>query len=261
MHLPVSLLPLSNVAYTLQCLVQVALSDPGVSPALAHLILDTLAELEAAERGQPAAAEQQQAGEQQQAPPSRANAARDGPARDGSAATPCQLHAARVLLACCASQPRLAPKVAAVFRLAAGHLSVEQQGQLLDAISALLDVNTTSACGVSLLLHPGFATLRRHFHLEAVLEDLVLSSQDPVAVKLVRELGSREMQAGGRGIEGCRAAQGQQRPYQHLKSPSLPARHVSRVAEPAQSLLRAVSDCPSRSRCRRGELLLPACLV
>ncbi len=184
---------------------QVALSDPGVSPALAHLILDTLAELEAAEHGQrgtPAAAEQHHTQEQQQAPPSRAGAARDGPACDGSAATPCQLHAARVLLACCASQPRLAPKVAAAFRLSAGHLSVEQQGQLLDAISALLDANATSACGVSLLLHPGFAPLRRHFHLEAVLEDLVLSSQDPVAIKLVRELGSREMQAGGKGRQG-----------------------------------------------------------
>lgn len=42
------------------------------------------------------------------------------------------------------------------------------------------------------LLH--FAPLQRHFHLEAILEDLVLSSQDPVATRLVQQLGRREMQ-------------------------------------------------------------------
>ncbi|KAL4452648.1 hypothetical protein ABPG75_008310 [Micractinium tetrahymenae] len=145
--------------FVLGC-IEVALDDPAISPALAHLILDTIAELDAAEHAQRGT-----------------------------------LQAARVLLACCASQPRLAPKVAAAFRLAAAHLSAPQQGALLDAISSLLDANATSACGVSLLLHPGFAPLRRHFHMEAVLEDLVLSAQDPVAIRLVRELGSREMQS------------------------------------------------------------------
>lgn len=179
------------------CAAQVSLSDPGISPALAHLILDTLAELGAAERMQrsaPDAAEQQQA---QQA----SRQSRDGGPPAAVAATQSQLHAARVLLACCASQPRLAPKVAAAFRLDARHLSTAQQVQLLDAVSMLLDANATSASGVSLLLHPGFAPLRRHFHLEAVLEDLVLSAQDPVAVRLAQELGSREMQARGRGFK------------------------------------------------------------
>jgi hypothetical protein len=97
-----------------------------------------------------------------------------------------------MLLQCCADQPRLAVKVAQCWDLQVDHFSVEQQVQLLDHISQLLDANATSASGVSLLLH--FRPLLPHFHLEAVLEDLVLSSQEPVATRLVRQLGSRPMQ-------------------------------------------------------------------
>lgn len=97
-----------------------------------------------------------------------------------------------MLLQCCADQPRLAVKVAQCWDLQVDHFSVEQQVQLLDHISRLLDASATSASGVSLLLH--FRALLPHFHLEAVLEDLVLSSQEPVATRLVRQLGSRPMQ-------------------------------------------------------------------
>ncbi|KAI7836357.1 hypothetical protein COHA_009779 [Chlorella ohadii] len=103
-------------------------------------------------------------------------------------------HAVGVLLRCAAEQPRLAPKVAAAFHLTVDAFSVADQVALLDAISGLLDASATSAAGVALLLHFG-PPVQRHFHLEAVLEDLVLSSQDPVATRFVQQLGSRDMQA------------------------------------------------------------------
>ncbi|PRW61071.1 exonuclease mut-7 [Chlorella sorokiniana] len=102
-------------------------------------------------------------------------------------------HATGVLLRCAAEQPRLAPKVAAAFHMTVDALSVPDQVALLDAISGLLDASATSAAGVALLLHFG-TPVQRHFHLEAVLEDLVLSNQDPVATRMVQQLGSREMQ-------------------------------------------------------------------
>lgn len=79
-----------------------------------------------------------------------------------------------VLLRCAAEQPRLAPKVAAAFHLTVDAFSVDDQVALLDAISGLLDTSATSAAGVALLLHFG-PPVQRHFHLEAVLEDLVRS--------------------------------------------------------------------------------------
>lgn len=60
----------------------------------------------------------------------------------------------------------------AAFHLTADAFSVTDQVALLDAISALLDASATSAAGVALLLHFG-PPVQRHFHLEAVLEDLV----------------------------------------------------------------------------------------
>lgn len=83
-------------------------------------------------------------------------------------------HAVGVLLRCAAEQPRLAPKVAAAFHLTVDAFSVDDQVALLDAISGLLDTSATSAAGVALLLHFG-PPVQRHFHLEAVLEDLVRS--------------------------------------------------------------------------------------
>lgn len=77
-----------------------------------------------------------------------------------------------VLLRCAVEQPRLAPKVAAAFHLTMDAFPVEDRVALLDAISGLLDASATSAAGVALLLHFG-PPARRHFHLEAVLEDLV----------------------------------------------------------------------------------------
>ena len=111
-----------------------------------------------------------------------------------AAPSPLRARAAAVLLRCCATQPRLAAKLAATFGLTERDLSAAQRAQALDAISALLDAAATSASGVALLLH--FPGLRRHFHIEAVVEDLVLSSQDQVALRLARELGSREVQVG-----------------------------------------------------------------
>jgi hypothetical protein len=84
-------------------------------------------------------------------------------------------HATGVLLRCAAEQPRLAPKVAAAFHMTVDALSVPDQVALLDAISGLLDASATSAAGVALLLHFG-TPVQRHFHLEAVLEDLVRAS-------------------------------------------------------------------------------------
>ena len=81
-------------------------------------------------------------------------------------------HAVGVLLRCAAEQPRLAPKVAAAFHLTVDAFSVADQVALLDAISGLLDASATSAAGVALLLHFG-PPVQRHFHVEAVLEDLV----------------------------------------------------------------------------------------
>ena len=149
---------------------QEALAAPDISTAICHLILDTVLDLG-------------------QAP--------------WAAGASSQQHAAALLLQCCREQPRVAVNLAQAFSLTDIHLSATQQADLLDGISALLDANATSACGVSLLLH--FPPLRRHFHLEAVIEDLVVSSQEPVAVRLVRELGRREMQVCG-GAWGAAAA-------------------------------------------------------
>lgn len=157
------------------CLLQMGLDSKDISPAICHLILDTATDLEHWPPQQP-----------------------------GRAASLARQHAAAVLLRCCQAQPRLAAKVAAAFHLTADDLSVAQQAELLDGISALLDANATSAAGVSLLLH--FRPLLRHFHLEALLEDLVLSSQEAVAIRLARELGSREMQVHGGGGPRGRAA-------------------------------------------------------
>lgn len=115
-------------------------------------------------------------------------------------------HAAAALLRCCAEQPRLALKVAAAFRVTTDDLSAEEQAALLDAVSALLDASATSSAGVALLLH--FPGLRAFFHMEAILEDLVLSSQDPVATRLVQQLGSRDMQARAPGSTGGGSARG-----------------------------------------------------
>lgn len=85
-------------------------------------------------------------------------------------------HAVGVLLRCAAEQPRLAPKVAAAFHLTVDAFSVADQVALLDAISGLLDASATSAAGVALLLHFG-PPVQRHFHVEAVLEDLVRAEE------------------------------------------------------------------------------------
>jgi hypothetical protein len=124
---------------------QAGLHDPTSIPALCHLILDTAAGLGDQCRSVAAAS-----------PPLRARAA-------SALLTAVQPD----------SQPRLAPKLAAVFGLAADDFDADQQRQLLDGISALLDANATSATGAALLLH--FSPLRRFFHLEALLEDLILS--------------------------------------------------------------------------------------
>ena len=145
----------------------------AASPAICHLVLDNLVVPDSA-AGLP----------QQPRQPSHL----DGTQLRGQAAH-------MVLASCACQQPRLAVKVAVAYRLAAEDFTAAQQCVLLDCIAVLLDANATSACGVALLLH--FAPLRTHFHLEAVLEDLVVSCQDPVALCLVQELGGddgREMQ-------------------------------------------------------------------
>lgn len=166
------------------------LDSNAISPAICHLILDTASDV-------------------QRWPPPQ-------PAPD---ALRTRRRATVVLLRCCQSQPRLAAKVAAAFHLAAHELSEAQQAELLDRISALLDANATSAAGVSLLLH--FRSLLRYFHLEALLEDLVLSSQETVAIRLARELDSREMQVRRPGRKALEALS----PWSRLAArPGMPRR-------------------------------------
>ena len=82
----------------------------------------------------------------------------------------------------CHQQPRHHPST-----LSATLAGPCSQGALLETVSALLDANATSACGVALLLH--FPRLRPHFDLAAVVEDLVVSQQHPVALRLLGALG------------------------------------------------------------------------
>lgn len=146
--------------------------DNAESTSICHLILDTLGDL----------SEGAAWASRQPSPPAAA---------------------AALLLRAAQEQPRLAPKVAATFALRAGDLTEAQSVALLDAISAQLDASGTSASGVALLMHFG-PPVASHFHVEAILEDLVLSSQDPVALRMVQ--GSRQLQVNAMAEGGLTSA-------------------------------------------------------